>query len=277
MIAKARRAGADAIILDLEDGVAPEEKERARQTVARALEEGFPARLGVFLRVNSGASGLLESDLREAFRPQAHGICLPKCDTPELIHSMAAQLGEVEKQFQLPWGKIRLLPFIENARGVLNAAAIARCHARVCAIAFGAEDFTADIGVTRTRAGGELAYSRATISLAAHAAGVDPIDTIYADFKDDAGLRADCLVARQFGYTGKLVIHPAQIGPVHAALAPTSEEVDHARRVVAVFEDARARGTGVAVAGGAMVDRPVYMRAQRLLAIVARTPRAAGG
>jgi citrate lyase subunit beta/citryl-CoA lyase len=159
---------------------------------------------------------------------------------------------------------------IESAQGVLNAAAIGRGGDRVIALGFGAEDFTADIGVSHAREGGGVEYARAAVSLAAHAGRVEPLDGIYANFGDVAGLEADTRSARALGYTGKMVIHPAQIDPVHAVFAPSAAEVDHARRVVAAFENAQAVGEGVAVVDGAMVDRPVVLRAQRILAIAAR-------
>jgi len=140
----------------------------------------------------------------------------------------------------------------------------------VIAVGFGAEDFTADVGVARTREGAEVAHARAAVSLAAHAGRVEPLDGIYADFRDAAGLQADSRSARALGYTGKMLIHPAQIAPVHAVFAPSPAEVDHARRVVAAFEEAQARGEGIAVVDGAMVDRPVVLRAARILAIAGR-------
>lgn len=114
------------------------------------------------------------------------------------------------------------------------------------------------------------------MSLAAHAAGVPPIDGIFADFRDEAGLRADTREARRCGFAGKMLIHPAQIAPVHAAFAPTSEEVEHARKIVAAFARARAAGSGVAVVDGTMVDRPVVLRAERVLAAAARGGHAPG-
>src|SRR5207302_1369240 len=175
MIAKAGRYGADALILDLEDGVAPDEKARARQVVAGALDAGVPGSPIVFLRVNGSGSGLLAWDLREAFRPGAAALCLPKCETPEAVLTLDASLQALESQHRLPRGGIRILPMIESARGVVQAAAIAGSHARVCGLAFGAEDYTADLGVARTRQGAELAYPRAAVSVAARAAGVDAV------------------------------------------------------------------------------------------------------
>jgi len=270
MIAKAGRYGADALILDLEDGVAPDEKARARQVVAGALDAGVPGSPIVFLRVNGSGSGLLARDLREAFRPGAAALCLPKCETPEAVLTLDASLQALESQHRLPRGGIRILPMIESARGVVQAAAIAGSHARVCGLAFGAEDYTADLGVARTRQGAELAYPRAAVSVAARAAGVDAVDGIYADFRDADGLRADTGAARALGYTGKMLIHPAQVAPVHAAFAPEAAEVEQARRIVAAFEAAEARGSGIVVVDGAMVDRPVVLRARRTLAIASR-------
>jgi len=270
MVAKAARYGADAIILDLEDGVAPDAKGRARQGIAAALERGFPDGLPVFVRVNAVLSGLLEEDLGAAIRPRVDGVCLPKCDTPEQAQALDAHLEGLEDRWGVARGRTKLIPMIESAQGVLNAAAIGRAGDRVIALGFGAEDFTADIGVAHAREGGGVEYARAAVSLAAHAGRVEPLDGIYANFKDVAGLEADTRSARAMGYTGKMVIHPAQIDPVHAVFAPSAAEVDHARRVVAAFEGARAAGEGVAVVDGAMVDRPVVLRAQRILAIAAR-------
>jgi citrate lyase subunit beta/citryl-CoA lyase len=270
LIVKAPRYGADAIILDLEDSVSLREKAAARHAVAAALETEVPEPLVVFVRVNSVSSGLLDLDCRDALRPRAHGVMLPKCDTPEHVQAADARLRVVEDRYRVPRGTLRLLALIESARGVQNAAAIARNHPRLCGVALGAEDLTADLGVTRTSEGGEVAYARAAVSLAAHAAGVDAVDSIYAAFRDERGLRADTAEARRWGYTGKLLIHPAQIGPVHEELAPTPEEVDRARRIVAAFADAQARGEGVTVVDGTMIDRPAAVRAARTLTVASR-------
>ncbi len=269
MMQKAARYGADALILDLEDGVAPEVKPRARECVAAALETEFSDGLLVFVRVNGTASGLLEDDLDQALRPRVNAVCLPKAGSAEEIEAFDARLQTLEDRWGVPRGGLRIVPMIESARGVLSAPGIAR-GPRVAAVGFGAEDYTADIGVARTREGGELHFARAAVSVAAHAAGVEPLDGIYADFRDPEGLRADTISARMLGYTGKMVIHPTQIGAVHLAFAPSATDVDRARRIVAAFEEARAGGAGIAVVDGAMVDRPVVLRAQRILEIAAR-------
>jgi len=266
MIAKAAAAGADAIILDLEDGVAPAEKAAARRTVAAALDGPLPEHLVVFVRVNSTGSGLLDADLREAAGARMNGVCLPKCDTPADVQAVAARLLTVEDRLGRPRGRLRILALVETARGVLQAPAIARESPRVWGVVFGAEDFTADAGLPRTREGGELAAARTEVGLAAHAAGVEAIDGIFADFRDEPGLVADTAAARRLGYTGKTVIHPAQIAPVHRVLAPAEDEIAKARRIVDAFAQAEAAGSGIVVVDGAMVDRPVAVRAQRVLA-----------
>lgn len=266
MVPKASASGADAIILDLEDAVAPREKAAARRVVAEALEGSLPGRLAVFVRVNSLGSGLVDEDLRGAARARLDGICLPKCEAPADVEAMAARLLLAEDRLQIPRGRLRVLALVETARGVLEAAAIARQSARICGLVFGAEDFTADAGLVRTRAGAELTPARAAVAIAAHAAGVDPIDGIFADFRDEAGLIADTTEARRLGYTGKTLIHPAQIAPVHRVFAPDPDDVAKARRIVEAFQRATTAESGVVVVDGAMVDRPVVLRAQQLLA-----------
>lgn len=266
MVPKASASGADAIILDLEDAVAPREKAEARRAVAEALEGPLPERLAVFVRVNSLDSGLVDEDLRGAARARLDGICLPKCEAPADVEAMAARLLLAEDRLRIPRGRLRVLVLVETARGVLEAAAIARQSARICGLVFGAEDFTADAGLVRTREGAELTPARAAVAIAAYAAGVDPIDGIFADFRDEAGLIADTTEARRLGYTGKTLIHPAQIAPVHRVFAPDPDEVAKARRIVEAFERATTAESGVIVVDGAMVDRPVVLRAQQLLA-----------
>ena len=265
MISKARSAGADAVILDLEDGVGPEEKSAARTTIAATLDEGFPESLVVLLRVNGLRSGLLDLDLHEALRPRVDGICLPKCRAGSDVHALDTRLRIAEDRLGLARGRVRLVPMLESPPAVAAAFEIAGESPRVCAVAFGSEDFAAELGVVRTREGTEVASARAAVGLAGRAAGIDPIDGIYADFRDEEGLRADCLHARQMGFAGKMVIHPGQIAPVHEVFAPTPDEVEHARRIAGAFEEARARGSGLTVVDGTMVDLPVALQAQRVL------------
>jgi citrate lyase subunit beta/citryl-CoA lyase len=265
MLEKARSLGADAVILDLEDGVPPGEKGPARAAVRRALE-GDAYGPQVILRLNAFSTGLVEVDLQEAFHPKLDAVCLPKAEGAGDVERLASMLETMEVERGLPTGAVEILLMVETALGVLVSYDMARASQRVRALCLGGEDLAKDLGAIRTREGQELAHARAHLVIAARAAGAVAIDTIYADLDDLAGLLADARGARQLGYSGKLLIHPAQIEPVHNAFAPSREEVEHARRVVDAFEAAEAQGEGVIALEGQMIDAPVVARARGVLA-----------
>jgi citrate lyase subunit beta/citryl-CoA lyase len=280
MLEKARTLPADAVMLDLEDGVPPQEKVAARATVRQALEAG-PYAPAVILRPNSVGSGFFEADLREAFTAGVAGVCLPKAETAGDVERLATALSMVEQERGLPAGSVGILLMIETALGVLNAYAMASTSSagalsvqscrRVCALCLGGEDLARDLGAVRTRQGLELAHARAHLVLAARAAGAMAIDTVCTDLADPDGLLAEAREARQLGYSGKLVIHPAQIEPVHRAFTPSGEEVAYARRVLEAFAIAEARGDGVIALDGQMIDAPVVARAREVLAVSGRS------
>lgn len=268
MLEKARSLRPDALIFDLEDAVPNSEKEAARRMVAAALSECLSARVKVFVRVNPlSRRAEFEADLEAVLAGNLHGICLPKCDRPEAVAEVGELLAAGEKRCGKPVGSIALVPMIESALGLINAYSIARADPRIAAVAFGGEDFCADMGIARSREGRELLYPRSALAVSARAAGCQAIDTIYADLNDTEGLARETRLAKQLGFTGKLIIHPAQIEPVHRAFAPSEEEVAEARRIVEAFERAAAAGSGVVVVDGRMVDRPMVLRAQRILAL----------
>ncbi|MBI4279981.1 MAG: CoA ester lyase [Armatimonadetes bacterium] len=276
MIEKARTLAADAIILDLEDAVAPDGKAAARALVARALEEGFPASPVVLVRVNGCASGLLEDDLAQVVRPRVDGICLPKCQDAQEVLLLDRLLADAERRTGKPAGALWLVPFIESPGAVLEAAQIAAGAPRVAALSFGAEDLAAAMGIARTREGDEVVYPRAHMALAAHAAGRAAIDGVFIDFRDADGLEQDIRRGRSLGYTGKQLIHPSQIEPTNRLFSPDPEVVARARRMVDTFDAAVAAGQGVVVVDGQMVDRPVAERARRMLAVAAAHAARAG-
>jgi citrate lyase subunit beta/citryl-CoA lyase len=265
MLDKARSLPADAVILDLEDGVPPAEKGPARAIVRRALE-GNAYGPQVILRLNAFSSGLAEADLQDAFHPKVEAICLPKAEGVGDVERLASMLESMEMERGLPNGAVEILLMVETALGVLTASDMARASQRVRALCLGGEDLVKDLGAVRTREGQELAHARAHLVIAARAAGAVAIDTIYADLVNLDGLLADARRARKLGYSGKLLIHPAQIEPVHNAFAPSLEEMEHARRVVEAFEAAEARGEGVIALEGQMIDAPVVARARQVLA-----------
>lgn len=264
MLEKARTANADAVILDLEDGVPVSEKEAARATVRRALEEGgFGPQ--VILRVNGFVTGLTEGDLKGAFGPGVVAICLSRAEGLADTLRLAPLITEVEQIHRREAGTVSIVAMIETARGVLHAYELAEGCLRVRALCLGGEDLAHDLGAVRTKSGEELAQARGQLLLAARASSVLAIDTIWTDLNDKEGLRAEAHRAREMGFSGKLIIHPDQAVPVHEAFTPTAKEVAHARRVVEAFDAASKRGDGVIALDGYMVDAPVVARARETL------------
>jgi citrate lyase subunit beta / citryl-CoA lyase len=264
MLEKARTAGADAVILDLEDGVPVGEKEAARAAVRQALEGGN-FRPQVILRVNGFATGLAEEDLKAAFGPGVEAICLPKAEGLLDVLHLSPLITEIEQIHNRETGSVDIVPMVETARGVLHAHELAEGCWRVRALCLGGEDLARELGAVRTKAGVELAHARAQVVLAARATGVLAIDSIWTDLNDMEGLRAEARHARELGYSGKTVIHPDQVAPVHEAFTPTAQEIDYARRVVEAFEAAGQRGDGVIALDGQMIDAPVVARARETL------------
>jgi citrate lyase subunit beta/citryl-CoA lyase len=256
----------DAAILDLEDGVPIAEKENARATIAAALGRRSSAGPARYVRVN-GSPELRGPDIDAVIRPGLEGLVIPKVDDPEDVVSLARALDEREAAAGLAPQAVRLVPSIESARGLLAAPAIAASSDRVVALLFGAEDFALDLGLPAEREGeaADLLHARSAVVVAAVAAGRVAIDGIWPDIADAAGLRRDALRARRLGFSGKSIIHPGQIETVNAIFTPTVEEIEHARRVVAAFDDARARGDGAVALDGKLLDPPIVERARRTL------------
>lgn len=260
MIAKARGLSASAVILDLEDGVGAGEKEEARAGLASALAEPWPERPALFIRVNGPRSPHFVADVAAVAPRNPVGVCVPKCESADDVRLAVAEL---ERNGAAP--SVRMLPFIESARGIVNAFEIASASDRVVAVALGSEDLAADMGLRRTKAGGEIAYYRAAVATAARAAGVLAIDAVWIDLQDVEGLEADAAVGRGAGFAGKQIVHPSQIDPVARAFAATATEIAWAARIVEAFDATERGGSGVVVVEGEMIDRPVVLRARRIL------------
>jgi citrate lyase subunit beta/citryl-CoA lyase len=162
-------------------------------------------------------------------------------------------------------GKIKIAAWIETAKSIVNVFEIASASPRISAIAFGADDYTLDMGIVRSEQGIELIYPRTITAIAGMAAGVIPLDTPYVNFRDEAGLIEDTKWSRQMGFKGRCLIHPSQVEPVNRLFTPSPEEVEHARRVLAAFQEAEARGSAATSVDGKLVDVPVAERAKRLL------------
>ena len=265
MLQKALGLAPDAYVPDMEDSVPLAEKEEAREVTASFLA-GL-ARTGklVIPRVNSLESGLLKDDLDSVLGAEIYGVSVGKISSAGQIHAVAGILTGLEKRSGLPSGTVKLIPWIETAIAIVNAYEICKASPRVVAVAFGAEDFTNDMGVTRSEEESQTAYPRAAVAIAARAADVLALDTPYFKLRDLEGLAGDASKARSYGFRGKFAIHPEQIEIINQAFSPSAEEVDRARREVEAFEAAQEAGRGSTSLDGMVIDVPVVRRARKLL------------
>jgi len=263
-------AGADVVIVDLEDSIAPANKQQARERAAeflRARPTGGPV---VYVRVNDLASGLTDDDLAALVGARPDGIMLPKAQGGPDVQHLSTKLRVAEIENGLPDGGIRIIPIVtETGLATLRTATYANCSPRLAALTWGAEDLSAAIGARTARdENGRYTdvfrLARAVTLLAASACDVAAVDTVSVDFRDLDALRAECLEAEREGFTAKMAIHPAQVAVINEVFAPSREAVAHAEALVAAF--AAAGNPGVIGLDGKMFDIPHLKRAQRLLA-----------
>ena len=266
MLEKATGFATDAVVADLEDSVPMAEKPAARVLVADMIPALAKSGQRVIVRINSLDTGLTEDDIAAVAQPDVFAISVGKITSPEDIKEYSRLLDAAEAKAGLPAGQTLLIPWIETAAGVLHAYDIAQASDRVVAITFGAEDYTRDVGIRRTASGEEVLFPRSLVALAAHAAGVTPLDTPYVNFRDPEGLESDIAEAARLGYKGKFAIHPAQLEPIRRLFGPQPDEIEYARRVITAWDAASADGRGSLDLDGAMVDVPVVERARNTLA-----------
>jgi citrate lyase subunit beta/citryl-CoA lyase len=268
MIDKALGTDADAVILDLEDGVPPAEKDVARERVAVAISRPrSPSTALRLVRVNPAATGRLNEDLSAVVGIGLDAILLPKVECPEEIQSLDRAVGGLEARTGLESGSVAIVAAIESARGINKAVDILCASERLAAAMFGAEDLALDLGlpVRRRGAGQEMLHARSTLVLAAAIGRVQPLDQVWLDFRDFDGLRAEAIAGRDMGFAGKCLIHPGQIAIVNEVFSPSREDVELAQRVVAAFEEAKAAGIGAVMLGGQLVELPIVERARQTL------------
>lgn len=259
MLQNADILGADAIIFDLEDAVAPDEKDAARILVRNAMPRLRRRGLLHAVRINAvDGSGLWRRDLRAVLPARPDFIMPTKVGGAE---ALAPVLDEIRAL----GAEARLIPLIETAMGVERALEIASFE-RVSAILLGAEDLTADLSCPRTKGGAEIAYARGRVVMAARAAGALPIDTPFTDVYDDEGLVEDARLARSLGFAGKAAIAPRHIQGINEAFSPAPDEVAYAREVLDAIERGRLEGRGAVALRGKMIDAPIVSRARRVLA-----------
>lgn len=256
---------ADGVMIDLEDAVPLQEKDAARLLTRNFLRFYQDRNKEMIVRINALDTAYAAADLREILPALPDGIRLPKADNPETVELLDTLLTEQEEALGLTIGHFKIIPSIESAAGVLNCVATARASTRIVALAFGAEDFTASMEIDRTKSGEELFSARTRVVWAAKAVGVQVIDTIFPDVNDMEALRAETMLVKRLGFTGKSLVNPRQIEIIHEVFRPTQVEIDHAIEVMDAIKRAREMGTGVISLKGRMVDAPVVMRAARVL------------
>jgi citrate lyase subunit beta / citryl-CoA lyase len=269
---KAAASGADLLLLDLEDSVAPSAKATARDTVRGFLRtlSGASVRPLLYVRVNALDGGDIDADLDAVMPCGPDGIMLPKALSGIDVQHLAAKLAVREAENGLPDGGTRIIPVAtELARALFTLGTYRGASHRLAGLTWGAEDLAADIGAETNRlADGTYTdpfrLARSLALFAAHGAGVEAVDTVYPDFRNEAGFLAEAEAARRDGFTAKMAIHPAQVPVINAVFSPTPEAVARARRIVDAF--AAAPGVGVIAMDGQMVDRPHLRLAERVLA-----------
>jgi citrate lyase subunit beta / citryl-CoA lyase len=277
MIDKALSLHVDAIMMDIEDGVAPGVKESARQQIGASLDEvseqlksnaehRTPAR---FVRCNAVGSERFIEDIKAVVRPGLEGLVIPKVDSIGQIRIVEDELGRAEVSRHVPGGSVELLIAIESPIGLFNAFQIASSSSRITGLIFGAEDFTREMNLPVRREGEavDMIYARSAIATAAAAAHVQAVDGVWVDLHDPEGLRRYAQQARRLGMSGISIIHPSQIDEANAAFTPSPEDIAYAQEVLAAFDDARARGAGAIAFRGQLLDFPIVDRARQTITL----------
>ena len=258
---------ADGIILDLEDSVAPEKKDEARILVRNALRQINFCGAERMVRINQGERGL--EDLHFVIPHNVNLVLLPKCESADYIKQVEKEIAGIKKKFNLK-NHVFLMPIIESALGIENSFEIARGSENIVAVAIGLEDYTADLGVSRTAEGKESFYARTRLVVAAKAAGIQPIDSVFSDVADMEALKQNVLVSKSLGFEGMGCIHPRQIPVIRQGFAPDETEIEKSKKIVLAFETAKLKGLGVVALGSKMIDPPVVARAQKIIDLAVR-------
>ena len=255
--------GADAIIFDLEDAVAPAEKDAARILVRNTMRYMDLGGCEVIVRINSIDTGFWKADLDQILPEKPGLILLPKTGSAADVLEAGAYITELEDKLGFDRNT---MPLIETALGVENAYAIASASDRVAALFLGAEDLTADLRCQRTKAGREIEYARTRLVTAARAAGVDVYDTPFTDVNDDEGIEVDAALAKALGFTGKASISPRHVEAINRVFSPTQKEIDYAYEVMEAIRVAKEQGKGAIALYGKMIDAPIVARAEQTIA-----------
>jgi len=248
------------IILDLEDSVAPAKKNEARLIVRNALRSVDFYGAERMVRINQLPVGL--EDIKFVVPHYVNLLLVPKCETADQIKQVEEEIEKQRTKFGFKY-PIFLMPIIESALGIENAYEIAGSSVNIVAMAIGLEDFTADLGVKRTKEGKESLFARTRLINACKASGIQPIDSVFSDVADEEGLRKNVKESKELGFEGIGCIHPRQIIPIHESFAPELYEIEKAKKIIRAFKDAEEKGLGVISIGSKMIDPPVVKRAEK--------------
>ena len=266
MLTRGYLFGSDGVVLDLEDAVAMVEKDTARILVSKYLKQGEFGSCYVSVRINGGDTEYWKDDLAAIVpNKRLDGIRVPKVEDAGTVKIIDEELSRLEEKNGLPVGRLTLHCLLETAHGIWNAYEIAKASPRIEAIIPGGEDLRADLKTNRSDDSTELEWARRMLVFAARAAGVEPLDTVFARITDDEGLRKETEFIKQLGFSGKSIIHPNQIKIIHDIFTPTEQEIAKAQKIIAAAKEAAARGQGAVTVDGKMVDIPVVKRAEYTL------------
>ena len=262
MLVSADILGADSIIYDLEDAVSLDEKDSARTLVRNALSFLKFTHSEITVRINPIDSPYWEKDLESIIPVLPDGIVIPKASV-DAVHSVEQKINEIKKAHNIT-KNFSFLMLVESARGIMDVNSIAKASSLIQGLLLGGEDYSVDMGIQRTRLSKELEYARFSLTTAAHAYGLDSLDTPFTDVEDFEGLRLDTAFSKSIGFSGRLVINPRQVEEIHKIFSPSSAEIERAEAILQAAEEAKQKGLGVFSFKGKMVDLPVIKRAQAL-------------
>ncbi|MDA3884554.1 MAG: CoA ester lyase [Candidatus Delongbacteria bacterium] len=266
LMKSAARSNADVLLLDIEDSVQPvENKQMARNMIIKMVKNGGFVDHQVYPRVNDRESGELLRDVHQLTIDGVHGFMYPKSQTGQDVYFFDKLLETIEYEKGIPVGTYKIIPLIETAAAVLNAQEICQASPRVTAIAFGCEDFVGDLGGVHDAEGLSIFNPRALIAMAAKANKVIPIDTVHIHVHDLEDLEKNIVLAKNLGFEGMLVLNPKEIPLVHQYYSPSEQEVEDAKEMLKLYEEAQSEGKGVALMNGKFIGPPMVLMAKKML------------
>lgn len=268
MLKKIAKYEADSLIIDLEDSISQNEKIQARESLNYAMSNFNFGNSEIFVRINSPHSGLFKDDLEAVFKSGVNKIRIPMCQTAEDLISISEIINEFEDRYDLPRGWLRIQAAIESPLGVLNAKEIAFATDRLISISFGTGDYSNLLNIDRGDNFDQFLFARSQVVLAANAVGLDAIDTVYFDIKNDQGFIREAEHIKMLGFKGKSCVHPRQVALANEIFMPNQKEIEEARRIVEAAKLAEEKGLGVFEVQGKMVDKPIVERALKIIGLI---------